>query len=289
MSNSILFGVEVKHFRANHTLRLRNKLVSLNEPLIMAIVNTTPDSFHEKSRIESLIDLDIFARKCLEKKVGIVDLGAHSTRPGYETVSAAQQIERLGPYLERIHDQFPDLYISIDTSLPEVAEYALKNGADIINDVEGGRNYPQIHRVCAHFNAPYILVHSRGLSENLHETTHYDNVTTDVLFELSSQVQKTQAAGVKDIILDLGFGFSKSIEQNFELLNNLSMFHMLGFPILCGLSRKSMIYKKLKLSVDDSLNGTTILNTVALMKNASILRVHDLDKASEVIELLKIP
>ena len=255
----------------------------------MAIVNTTPDSFHEKSRIESITDLDAFARNCLEKNVRMVDIGAHSTRPGYETVSAAQQIERLAPYLERIHGHFPELFVSIDTSLPEVAEYALKNGADIINDVEGGRNQPQIHQVCANFNAPYILVHSRGSSDNLHESTEYENVTTDVLFELSAQIRKIKEAGVKDIILDLGFGFSKSLDENFELLNNLSMFHLLGFPILCGFSRKSMIYKKLHQTSEDSLNGTSILNTLALMKNANILRVHDIDKASEIIDFLKIP
>jgi dihydropteroate synthase len=289
MSNSNLFGVEVKHFRSNHTLRLRNKLVSLEDPLIMAIINTTPDSFHNKSRVKSLEDLDSFAKNCLQKNVRMVDIGAHSTRPGYEPVSAATQIERLGPILERLHEQFSELYLSIDTSLPEVAQFALQNGADIINDVEGGRNHPQIHQVCANFNAPYILVHSRGPSDNLHELTEYENVTTDVLFELSAQIRKIQGAGVRDIILDFGFGFSKSMEQNYELLNNLSMFHMLGFPILCGFSRKSMIYKKLNLSIEDSLNGTSILNTVALIKNASILRVHDIDKASEIIELLKIP
>ncbi|MFM7387571.1 MAG: dihydropteroate synthase [Bacteroidota bacterium] len=289
MSNSNLFGVEVKHFRSNHTFRLRNKLVSLKEPLIMAIVNATPDSYHPESRLNGLKHLDIIAQNCLKKNVRIVDIGAHSTRPGYTLVSSEEQIARLKPYIQHLRKKYSPLYISVDTSDPLVARFALENGADLINDVEGGRNHPDIYNVCAEFNAPYILVHSRGSSEDLHAQTSYDNVTTDVMFELSCQVEQVKASGVKDIILDLGFGFSKTVDENFELLNNLKMFQLLGYPILCGISRKSMIYRKINTSSENALNGTTVLNTFALIQHANFLRVHDIDQAHEIIELLKIP
>jgi len=289
MGNSNLFGVEVKHFRSNHTLRLRNKLVSIDEPMIMAIVNATPDSFHATSRINSQLELDAFAKNCVRKNVKMIDLGAHSTRPGYEVIAAKEQIVRLKPFLSRLRNKFPELYVSVDTSLPEVARFALENGADLINDVEGGRNFPEIFDVCAEFNAPYILVHSRGNPDALHQKASYENVTADVLMELSCQIQKIKHAGVKDIILDLGFGFSKSLEENYELLKNLNIFHILNFPVLCGISRKSMIYKKLNASSEFALNGTTILNTFALMRNATILRVHDINEAQEIIKLLNIP
>jgi len=265
MFNSNLFGAEVKHFRLNQSLRLRNKLVSMSEPSIMAILNATPDSFHEKSRIQSLEFLRETMEHCLKNKVTFIDLGAHSTRPGYDMISEEEQIHRLRPYLEFIVQNFPQIFISIDTSLPAVAEWALLNGADIINDVEGGRNNPTIFKVCAKYNAPYILTHSRGTSKNLHEPTQYKNVTTEVLMELSRQIEKIKDAGVKDIIVDLGFGFSKSIEENYELLNNLSLFHMLGFPILCGTSRKSMIYNQQHKSVYRKL----FLNQVEFFRQRS--------------------
>jgi len=288
MRVSNLFGVEIKHFRSNQTLRLRNKLLSLDRPMIMAVINTTPDSFHPQSRVKNLDELEKIAQKCMDLGVRIVDLGAHSTRPGYVSINAEEQINRLDPCIDLIKRKFPELYISIDTSLPEVAQYTLSKGADLINDVEGGRNHPKIYEVCAQFNAPYVLVHSRGPSNNLHEPTEYKEITSEVILELSIQLHRIKAAGVKDIIVDLGFGFSKSIEENFQLVRDISMFELLGFPLLYGFSRKSMIHKKLNTSVEKSLNGTTILNTYAILKNATFLRVHDLDAANEILELLKI-
>jgi len=283
-----MFGVEVKHFRSNHTLRLRNKLLSLDQPMIMAVINATPDSFHPENRVKNLDELEHIAQKCADIGVRIVDIGAHSTRPGYTSVTAEEQINRLDPCLDLIQRKFPELYISVDTSLPEVAHHALSKGADLINDVEGGRNHPKMYEVCAHFDAPYILVHSRGPSNNLHEPTEYQEITSEVILELSIQLHRIKAAGVKDIIVDIGFGFSKTLEENYRLVRDISMFDLLGFPILCGFSRKSMIHKKLNTSVEKSLNGTTILNTYAILKNATFLRVHDLDAANEILELLKI-
>lgn len=254
----------------------------------MAIVNITSDSFFEGSRFQSFDAFDAFVEECIAKQVKFIDLGAHSTRPGYSVVSPKDQIERLAPFLDRLRGNYQELYVSIDTSSPEVANWALAHGADLINDVEGGRNHPEIFDVCAKYRAPYILVHSRGKADNLHASAQYHHASLDVMYELSSQIQKIKMAGVADIIIDLGFGFSKSLDENYNILCNLAMFQMLEFPILCGLSRKSMIYKKLHSTVENSLNGTTVLNTFAILQGATFLRVHDIQEASEILELLKI-
>jgi dihydropteroate synthase len=288
MSVSIVGGVEFNHFRANRTLRLRNKFFTINEPSIMGIVNITPDSFYEASRINELDTLDSYLSKCTEHGIQFIDLGAQSTRPGFSVISGEEQIERLQPYLERITTHYPSLYVSIDTSLPSVADWALTNGADMINDVEGGRNHPEIFKVCAKHRAPYVLVHSRGTSETLHKNTEYKDISLEVMQELSSQIMQLKMAGVNDVIVDLGFGFSKTTEENYQLLKNFQIFQMLEFPLLCGISRKSMIYKKLGLEPKNALNGTTVLNTFAILNNAAFLRVHDIEEAKQIIKLLKI-
>jgi dihydropteroate synthase len=259
----------------------------LNEPQIMAIVNATPDSFHDKSRFVAADQLNAYLTHCQSLGVRFIDVGAQSTRPGSTPISSEEQIERLTPVLSYITTNFPDFYISIDTSCPEVASWALAHGGEIINDVEGGRNSPEIWQVCAKHHAPYIAMHSRGTSAQLHNETEYKNVTVEVLHELSALVQRIQKAGVKDIIIDPGFGFSKSLEENHELMRNLRFFQLFGFPVLCGISRKSMIYKQLNGSPENSINGTTILNTFALLNGATFLRVHDPAEASEIIRLLK--
>ena len=287
MTKSSFNGVEVKHFRSNGSIRLRNNLVMLDSPQIMGIVNVTPDSFFKQSRFESEAELSLYLQRCKSLGVRFIDVGAQSTRPESIPVSNEEQISRLTPVLKFIRSSFPDFYISIDTSSPPVAEWALTHGGELINDVEGGRNNPEIWNVCAKHHAPYIVMHSRGNSKNLHEKTTYQNVTVEVLQELSELVVKIKKAGVKDIIIDPGFGFSKSLEENYELLSNMRFFQLFEFPILCGISRKSMIYKKLQTTPEKSINGTTILNTFALLNGANFLRVHDPEEASQILHLLK--
>lgn len=288
MSKSRIIGAEVKHFRSHGFIRLRNKLLSLSDPLLMGIINVTPDSFFEGSKFNDEKSLGSYLNELNKYGFSMVDIGANSTRPGSTLIDANQQIERLGPALEFTRKNFPDIYISIDTSSSVVAEWSLSNGADIINDVEGGNNDPEIWHVCAKYNAPYILTHSRGTQKIIHEKTNYNNVTSTVLFEISEKIARIKEAGVKDIVIDPGFGFSKDLKQNYALLEHLSLFQIFEMPILCGFSRKSMIYKKLNTNADEALNGTTILNTFALTQGCDILRVHDAREAFEVISLLKM-
>lgn len=259
----------------------------MNQPLVMAILNATPDSFYPESRQIDDSALTKFLSLCQKEGVSFIDIGAQSTRPGSTSVSSEEQINRLKPLLTRIRNEFPSFFISIDTSCPKVAEWALDLGADLINDVEGGKNNPEIWDVCARFNAPYILMHSRGEMSEMHTEQVYQNITVEVLQELSTQLNAIKKAGVKDIIIDPGFGFSKSLVENRKLLNNLPLFQLFGIPILVGFSRKSMIYKTLNTTPENALNGTTILNTFAVLNGATFLRVHDPIEATEVIKLLK--
>lgn len=286
MTKSGFYGVEVKHFRSIGSIRLRNNLVDLGQPQIMAILNITSDSFYSESRFEDFEKIHAYLQQCESLGVQFIDLGAQSTRPGFTAISSSAQIEKLSPILAYIREKFPMLYVSVDTSCPVVAEWALTHGAEIINDIEGGRNNPAIWEVCAKYNAPYIVMHSRGSGDQLHEKSEYQNITVDVLHELSELVSNIKKAGVKDIIVDPGFGFSKSLRENHELMANLRFFQLFELPILCGISRKSMIYKTLNKTSETALNGTTALNTFAILNGANFLRVHDPEEAMEIIRLL---
>ncbi|MFM7595534.1 MAG: dihydropteroate synthase [Flavobacteriales bacterium] len=258
----------------------------MDRPQVMGILNLTSDSFYSSSRFDSLKGIEDYLVRCRTLDVKFIDIGAQSTRPGFSLVDSKAQIEKLKPVLTFITKNFPEFYTSIDTSCPRVAEWALQHGGEIINDVEGGRNNPEIWNVCATYNAPYIVMHSRGEAQHLHEETTYHNVTVEVLQELSELMVKIRRAGVKDIIVDPGFGFSKTLEENHALMSNLRFFQLFEAPILCGISRKSMIYKKLNKTPETSINGTTALNTYALLNGATFLRVHDPEEATEIIRLL---
>jgi dihydropteroate synthase len=286
MTKSNFYGVEVKHFRSIGSIRLRNNLVSMEHPQVMGILNITSDSFYSASRFDSLVGIEAYLNRCKSHDVKFIDVGAQSTRPGFALIESEEQIEKLSPVLAFLKEKFPEFYVSIDTSCPRVADWALQHGGELINDVEGGRNNPEIWDVCAKYNAPYIVMHSRGEASNLHDETSYKNVTVEVLQELSELIVKIRRAGVKDIIVDPGFGFSKTLEENHELMTNLRFFQLFETPILCGISRKSMIYKKLNKKPETSINGTTALNTYALLNGATFLRVHDPEEASEIIRLL---
>jgi dihydropteroate synthase len=284
----VFFGAEIKHFRSNRYIQVRNKLFDLSIPKIMGVLNATPDSFFEGSRIEKNADLSSRVNAMVNAGMDILDIGGCSTRPGSEEVSEKEELERVLPLIKKIRKEFPEVLISIDTFRASVAEEALKVGADIINDVQGGNHDSRIWEIAKQYKAPYILTHSRGNSQTMQDMTMYSSVVLDILQELSEKIARIKKAGVVDIIIDLGFGFAKTPEQNFELLKNLSIFSMLEFPILCGFSRKSMISKRLDITVEESLNGTSILNTFAVMKGASLIRVHDVKEATQIVSLLKV-
>ena len=284
----VFFGAEIKHFRSNRYIQVRNKLFDLSIPKIMGVLNATPDSFFEGSRIEKNADLSSRVSAMVNAGMDILDIGGCSTRPGSEEVSEKEELERVLPLIKKIRKEFPEVLISIDTFRASVAEEALKVGADIINDVQGGNFDPRIWEIAKQYKAPYILTHSRGNSQTMLDLSSYNSIVLDILQELSEKIARIKKAGVVDIILDLGFGFAKTPEQNFELLKNLSIFSMLEFPILCGFSRKSMISKRLDITVEESLNGTSILNTFALTKGASLIRVHDVREAKQIVSLLKV-
>ena len=284
----VFFGAEIKHFRSNRYIQVRNKLFDLSIPKIMGVLNATPDSFFEGSRIEKNADLSSRVSAMVNAGMDILDIGGCSTRPGSEEVSEKEELERVLPLIKQIRKEFPEVLISIDTFRASVAEEALKVGADIINDVQGGNFDPRIWEIAKQYKAPYILTHSRGNSQTMLDLSSYNSIVLDILQELSEKIARIKKAGVVDIIIDLGFGFAKTPEQNFELLKNLSIFSMLEFPILCGFSRKSMISKRLDITVEESLNGTSILNTFALTKGASLIRVHDVKEAKQIVSLLKV-
>jgi dihydropteroate synthase len=268
-----------------YTLNCRGRLLTLKEPIVMGILNVTPDSFYQGSRIDSKkISLDK-AGQMLEEGATILDIGGQSSRPGAETIGIDEELKRVIPAIEVIRCQYPNCYISIDTFYSEVAIRAVEVGADMINDISAGGIDKEMFDAVARLNVPYIAMHMRGTPANMNSLNTYDDLITDVLDYFREKTQLCLHSGIKDILIDPGFGFSKTTEQNFEVLKKLEAFQILGFPVLVGLSRKSMIYKTLEISPEEALNGTTILNTIALQKGAMVLRVHDVREALECIKL----
>lgn len=271
--------------RSNYSIRVHDKLIDLSTPVVMGIVNTTPDSFFAGSR--TAVDKTFLDKieKMIDEGVSIVDIGGYSSRPGAKDVSIEEEISRVVPAIQAIKKNFPDLVISIDTFRSEVADKALSNGAHIINDISGFQIDPKIIHVAAKHNAPYVLMHMRGTPQTMQNLTEYDNILKDIGLYFSEKIKQLHEVGVKDIILDPGFGFSKTLEQNYQLLNGIDYFNFLEKPILIGISRKSMIYKKINSTPDsiETLKKTIELNKIALSKGAQILRVHDVKEAFELI------
>jgi dihydropteroate synthase len=214
-----------------------------------------------------------------------LDLGAYSTRPDAEDISADEEASRLLPAIQSLKKEFPKAILSVDTFRASIAEKAVNEGAHIINDISGGTLDERMFETTGKLNVPYVLMHTKGNPKTMNQLNQYDNLTQEIVSHLSERVAQLKAFGVKDIIIDPGFGFAKNIDQNYQLLNQMERFKILGFPVLAGLSRKSMIWKTLKISADDALNGTTVLNTVALQNGANILRVHDVKEAKECIAI----
>jgi len=277
--------VEDTHFPKNRYIRVQDKLMDLTFPKVMGIVNLTPDSFFAESRKQN----DSFLLNEVEKMIvdgaDFIDIGGYSTRPNAENVSEADEIQRILEPLQKIRKAFPTIPISLDTFRGAVAEIGFNEGVDIINDISGFQYDKSMLSTLEKIKLPYILMHVQTDKKNMHKSVQNELIFREMIHYFSQKIQLLNERGVTDIIIDPGFGFSKTIEQNYQLLNQLDLFHLLDRPILAGFSRKSMIYKKLNITPKEALNGTSILNTRAILKGTSILRVHDVKAAKEVITL----
>jgi dihydropteroate synthase len=273
-------------FQIKTSLNIGGKILDLSTPKVMGILNITPDSFFESSRVQTEKDILSQAENMLSEGADILDLGAYSSRPGATDISVAEEKERLLPAVKLVVKHFPNVIISVDTFRASIAKEAVENGAHIINDISGGNLDSEMFKTVGELGVPYILMHMKGTPQTMKDLAHYDDLMGELNLYFSQKITQLKQAGVKDIVLDLGFGFAKNSAQNFELLKHLADFRTLGFPILAGLSRKGMIYKTLGIEAKDALNGTTVLNTIALLNGASILRVHDVKEAKEVIKLI---
>lgn len=269
------------------TINCKGKLIDLSSPKVMGILNLTPDSFYDGGQYK---DENVILRqveKMLNDGATFIDLGAYSSRPGANHVPEDEEKKRIFPVLELLLKRFPDSYFSIDTFRSTVAEACLGMGAALINDISAGNLDPAMFDVVSRFQAPYILMHLKGTPQSMQEKAVYENVIKELLHYFSEKVRKAHANKINDIIIDPGFGFAKTLEQNYHMLHHLDMFQTLKKPILIGLSRKSMIYKTLKSSPKEALNGSSVLHSIALLRGANILRVHDVKEAIECITLIE--
>jgi dihydropteroate synthase len=276
-----------KIFKIKNTLNLRGSLVSLETPAVMGILNVTPDSFYSLSRKTQSGTILTAAEKMLKDGALIIDIGGYSSRPGADHISSQEELKRVILAIELIIKEFPSTNISVDTFRSEVARTAIEAGACMINDISGGELDPLMFDTIVDLKVPYIMMHMKGTPQNMVENSNYDHLIKEVLLFFARKVDELRLRGVSDIILDPGFGFSKTPDQSYEILRNLNYFKALRLPLLAGLSRKSMIYKTLGITAHEALNGTTALNMIALMNGASLLRVHDVKEAKETIELYK--
>ncbi len=270
-----------------YTLNCKGKLLVMDKPLVMGIINATPDSFfegHLDKGIEGIVDL---ASKMIADGADILDIGGQSTRPGSSRIDAKEETARVVPLIEAIKTLHNDAIISIDTYHSKVAEAAVVAGASIVNDISGGNMDTDMLTTVAQLKIPYICMHMQGTPDSMQEHPQYENVTTAVVDFFIAKIAECKKAGILDVIIDPGFGFGKTIQHNFQLLKNLSAFKIFEMPLLVGLSRKSTIYKTLNTEASKALNGTTVLNTIALMNGASILRVHDVKEAKEAVKLFE--
>ena len=268
------------------TLNIRGKLVSYDRPVVMGIVNVTPDSFFEGSRCLDDAAIAASVAKMIADGADMIDIGGYSSRPGAADVTPEQEAERLSRGVKIARAIAPDTPISVDTFRASIARQAITEwGADIINDISGGNLDPDMYDTVADLNAPYILMHMRGKPADMQEYAKYDDVTADVLSELGDRLQQLALRGVSDIIIDPGFGFSKTTDHNYRLMAQLATFRLLHRPILVGISRKSMLTKPLGITPDTALNATTAANVIALDRGADILRVHDVKEARQAVEI----
>ncbi|MDT0555910.1 dihydropteroate synthase [Patiriisocius hiemis] len=251
----------------------------------MGIINVTPDSFYDGGKTNTLDTVLSQAEKMLTDGATFLDIGGYSSRPGAVDISVSEEIKRILPAIEAINNKFPEALLSVDTFRSEVAIKAVEAGATLVNDISGGSLDTKMYEAVARLQVPYILMHMKGEPQTMQSLANYNNIIKEVTYYFSEKINNARKAGINDIVADLGFGFAKNIEQNFKLLNNLEHFKILNIPMLVGVSRKSMIYKSLKITPDQALNGTTALHMFALEKGAKILRAHDVKEAMECITL----
>ena len=269
----------------NYSINFKGNLISLTRPVVMSILNTTPDSFFDGGKYNSIEKALKKVEKDLNQGATIIDIGGYSTKPCGNSVSIDEEIRRTIPYIEKIVDTFPDINISIDTFRGKVAALALDAGAGMINDVSAWNIDKEMFETIKKYNVPYVLMHMKGEPKNMQDNPRYENVTKEVIKFLSNKINKLNSNGINDVVIDPGFGFGKTNSDNYKLLKNMEFLKVLKAPILAGISRKSMIYKTLKINKLESINGTTALNMFALSKGAKILRVHDVKQAMECIYL----
>lgn len=266
-------------------INCKGALISFDTPKVMGILNITPDSFYSQSRTTPSEVLHK-AEQMLQEGATFVDIGGYSSRANAQEVSEEEELQRVVPVVEALVKHFPEIRISVDTFRAEVARQSLEAGACIINDISAGQIDPTIWEVAAHYQVPYIAMHMRGTPQTMQTYTEYDKLTKDILYYFSEVKDKARQLKINDLIVDPGFGFSKTLAQNYELMQQLALFKALECPILVGISRKSMIYKLLDTTAEDALNGTTVLNTFALLHGADILRVHDVKEAMECVKIV---
>ena len=267
------------------TINCKGQLIDLSIPKVMGILNVTPNSFFDGGKYKNEEEIIAQVDKMLSEGATFIDIGAYSSKPSAEFVTEAEEIERIVPVIELILKHFPETLLSIDTFRAEVAKASIENGAAIINDIAAGVLDDRMFGVVAEYNVPYIMMHMRGNPQTMQTLTQYVDIVKEMLFYFSEKVKKARALGINDLILDPGFGFAKTTDQNFEVLQKMELFNLLELPVLAGVSRKSMIYKTLGNTAQEALNGTTVINTIALTKGAKILRVHDVKEAVECVTL----
>ncbi len=270
------------------TINCNGNLIDLTAPKVMGILNITPDSFFDGGQYGSEKALLAQTEKMLSEGADFIDIGGYSSKPGADFVTESDELTRVIPAIRSILRHFPETVISVDTFRSKVAEAAIESGAALINDISAGNLDPEMMQTVAALKVPYIMMHMKGNPKTMQQLAQYENIVKEMLFYFSEKVAKARSYGISDLIIDPGFGFAKTLEQNYEVLQKSELLQMLQLPVLIGISRKSMIYKSLDISSKESLNGTTVLNTIALTKGAKILRVHDVKEAVECVKLFQL-
>jgi len=269
------------------SINCKGKLITFEAPKVMGILNVTPNSFFDGGLHNSLEKIEQQTERMLLEGADIIDIGAYSTQPNAPFVSEEEELQRITPVVKHLVDKFPDIILSVDTFRSEVAKQTLDLGAAMINDVSAGNLDDKMMQVVGNFKAAYIMMHMKGTPQNMQQFTNYDDVMHEMIYYFSDKIAQAQQHGIVDVIVDPGFGFSKTLDQNYEVLNKLDLLQHLNVPVLSALSRKSMIYKFFETTPQEALNGTTVLNTISLIKGANLLRVHDVKEAVECVKLYK--
>ena len=268
------------------TLNCKGNLIDLTIPKVMGILNCTPDSFYDGGNYKSDLEFLSQTEKMLLEGATFIDVGAYSSKPNANFVSEKEEISRILPVINLILKEFPQTILSIDTFRSKVAKIAIENGAALINDISAGNLDVEMIETIAKLQVPYIMMHMKGTPQTMQTLTNYDDIIKEIIFYFSEKIALARSFGINDLVVDVGFGFAKTLNQNYEILQKLELFNILELPLLAGISRKSMIYKTLETTAENSLNGTTVLNTIALVKGAKILRVHDVKEAVECVKLV---